>query len=123
VLNSPRVAGCGAGAEKDGISSKAGAKEGGGWKGAGAGAANKLGAGLISGAGEKAGAGAANRLGAGLVSGAGEKAGAGCCGVGAWPSNWALLKPDSVGALAAKGPEEEAKGSKGLAVPAKGELG
>jgi len=85
VLNKPRVAGCGAGGaggEKDGISSKAGAKEGVGWKAAEAGAANKLGAGFVSSAGEKAGAGAANKLGAGLVSGAGEKAGTGCCGVG-----------------------------------------
>lgn len=107
-LNKLRVAGLGAGGVgevKDGISSRAGAKEGGGWKGAGTGVANKLAA-------------------AGLASGAGAKAKPGCCGVGAWPRSWALLNPVSPGALAASGPvEEEAKGSKGLALPARGALG
>ena len=105
VLNKPRDAVALAGSDKEGISSKAGAKEGVGWKGAKAGAAKGLGAGLLSGAGENATAG---------------------LGAGDWPSNWALLKPDSAGALDASDPvgdAEAAKGSNGFVVGARGEDG
>ena len=82
-----------------GISSKAGAKEGVGLNDSTAGAANGLWAGLTSGAGAK-------------------KEGAAAC-----PSNCALLKPDSGGALAASDPvDEAAKGSNGFALGVSGDV-
>jgi hypothetical protein len=85
-----------------GISSKAGAKEGIGLKDSNAGAAKGLAGGAISGAG-----------------GGAKAAGAGA----ACPSNCALLKPDSGGALAASDPvDEAAKGSNGFVVGDNGEV-
>ncbi len=108
--------GSGAVEETAGISSSAGAKEGVGWNGDGEG----------EGAGGKAGgaSGVAKKFATGCFSGAGANRAAGCCAGGAWPSSCALLKPVSSVAFGASAPvADEANGSKGLGVPARGELG
>ncbi len=104
-LNRPRDVGGLAGSATEGISSKAGAKEGVGLKDSKAGGVKGLGVGLNSDTGENVMAG---------------------WGAGDWPSNWALLKPDSAGALGASDPvgdAEAAKGSNGFVTGARGDEG
>lgn len=96
-LKSPRVAGAAAGGDT-GSSSSAGAKAGDGLNAS----AGGIGAGI-------------------LASGAGAKALIGSGGAN-WPSNCALLKPDSTGGFGAGAGVNEANGSNGFAAGTKGEV-